>query len=57
MEALITALLSFAVIVLVIAAMSVGVIAGRSPIKGSCGGVAGGRCELCSGTGRCRKRD
>ena len=50
-----TALLSFIVIALVIAAMSIGVMFGRQPIKGSCGGIAGGRCELCSG-GTCRKR-
>ncbi|MDH3532851.1 MAG: ApbE family protein, partial [Gammaproteobacteria bacterium] len=38
----------------VIAAMSVGVMAGRKPIKGSCGGLNGGGCELCSG--ECRER-
>ena len=50
---LITMLLSFVVIAVVIAAMGVGVMAGRKPIKGSCGGLNGGGCELCSG--RCRK--
>ncbi len=44
-----TLLLSFAVIALVIAAMAIGVMAGRPPIKGSCGGLNGGGCELCSG--------
>ena len=38
---------------LVIAAMAVGVIAGRSPIKGSCGGMGAlgvdTACELCGG--------
>jgi len=50
---LITMLLSFVVIAVVIAAMGIGVMAGRKPIKGSCGGLNGGGCELCSG--RCRK--
>ena len=50
-----TVILSFVIMLAVIAAMSVGVISGRKPIKGSCGGVGGGRCELCSG-GECRKR-
>jgi len=38
---------------LVIAAMSVGVMAGRQPIKGSCGGIGAlgidQSCELCGG--------
>ncbi len=38
---------------LALLAMSVGVLFGREPIRGSCGGVAG-RCELCSGS--CEKR-
>jgi hypothetical protein len=36
--------------------MAIGVIAGRQPIKGSCGGVNGKGCELCSGSGRCKKK-
>jgi hypothetical protein len=40
---------SFVVILLVIAGMSVGVMNGRRAISGSCGGLNGGRCELCSG--------
>lgn len=39
--------ISFAVIVLAVVAMSIGVLAGRSPIRGSCGGV-GGCCGACS---------
>ena len=55
MEILVTLGLSFAVIGLVIVAMAVGVMAGREPIKGSCGGLNGGGCELCGGdTSRCR---
>jgi hypothetical protein len=53
MTMLVTSLLSFLVILAVIVAMGVGVMAGRSPIKGSCGGLNGGGCELCSG--KCRK--
>jgi hypothetical protein len=38
---------------LVIAAMAVGVIAGRSPIKGSCGGMGAlgvdAACDICGG--------
>lgn len=49
MEILVTLVLSFTVIGLVIAAMAVGVMAGREPIKGSCGGLNGGGCELCGG--------
>ncbi|MDA0681162.1 MAG: DUF539 domain-containing protein [Proteobacteria bacterium] len=45
----ITLLLSFAVIVAVIAAMSIGVMNGRPAIRGSCGGLNNGGCELCSG--------
>ncbi|MBT8088538.1 MAG: ApbE family protein [Gammaproteobacteria bacterium] len=51
-----TLLLSFIVILLVITGMSVGVLNGRRAISGSCGGVAGGGCELCSGSGKCRKK-
>ena len=51
-----TLLLSFVVILLVIAGMSIGVLNGRKAISGSCGGVAGGGCELCSGKGRCKNK-
>lgn len=46
-------LISMLVIGLVIAGMAVGVIAGRSPIKGSCGGMGAlgidTACEICGG--------
>jgi len=29
---------------------------GRKPISGSCGGLNGGKCELCSGSCRNRKK-
>ncbi len=51
-----TLLLSFIVILLVIAGMSVGVMNGRRAISGSCGGLNGGGCELCSGKGECRRK-
>ena len=53
MTLLATMIISFIVVAVVVAAMSIGVVAGRDPIKGSCGGLNSGRCELCSG--RCRK--
>lgn len=49
MTLLATMLASFAVILVVVAAMAVGVMNGRKPISGSCGGLNGGGCELCSG--------
>ncbi|HDY81477.1 MAG: hypothetical protein DRQ65_01255 [Gammaproteobacteria bacterium] len=46
-------LISLLVIGLVMAGMAVGVIAGRSPIKGSCGGMGtlgiDTACDLCGG--------
>lgn len=49
-----TLVLSFVVLLLVIAGMSVGVMNGRRAISGSCGGLNGGGCELCSGN--CKKK-
>ncbi len=47
---------SVVVIGLVMAAMAVGVLAGRAPIKGSCGGLGAlgidGACEICGGDPR-----
>jgi hypothetical protein len=37
----------------VIGAMAIGVVNGRKPISGSCGGLNGGGCELCSG--KCKR--
>ena len=49
-------LISMLVIGLVMAGMAVGVIAGRAPIKGSCGGMGAlgvdTTCELCGGDPR-----
>ena len=51
-----TLLLSFIIMLLVFAGMSIGVMNGRKPISGSCGGLNGGGCELCSGKGQCRNK-
>jgi hypothetical protein len=55
-------LLSLLVVGLVIAGMAIGVLLGRPPIKGSCGGLnavgVGGACELCGGDPqRCDEED
>jgi hypothetical protein len=46
-------LISLLVICLVMAAMAVGVISGRAPIKGSCGGMGAlgidTACDICGG--------
>ena len=54
MNLLLMILFSFCIFGAVIAAMSIGVMSGRKPIKGSCGGLNGGKCEICSGA-RCKK--
>lgn len=51
-------ILSVAVLGAVMAIMAVGVMMGRQPIKGSCGGMSAigmkGACDICGGdTGRC----
>ena len=46
-------LLTVVVVALVIAGMAIGVIAGRDPIKGSCGGMGAlgidQACDICGG--------
>ena len=49
MTLLATLLITFVVMLSVIAGMAIGVLNGRKPISGSCGGLNGGGCELCSG--------
>ena len=43
----------FVIMLLLVAAMAVGVIFGRAPIAGTCGGLnqmaGGGPCEICGG--------
>ena len=51
-------ILAFLLMVLIILAMSVGVIVTRKPIKGSCGGIAAlgmdTSCDICGGdTSKC----
>ena len=51
-------LLSFVILLAIVAAMSIGVMRGRKPISGSCGGLnnlgVGGACEICGGdTNKC----
>jgi hypothetical protein len=45
--------LTLIIVGLVIAGMAIGVILGRAPIKGSCGGLGAvgieGACEICGG--------
>ena len=55
MTLLTTLIITFAVLLATIAGMAVGVMNGRKPISGSCGGLNGGRCELCSGNGDCKR--
>jgi hypothetical protein len=50
MTFIVTAGFAFLLILLVIGGMAVGVMNGRKPISGSCGGLNGGSCELCSGS-------
>jgi hypothetical protein len=42
-------LVTFTILLAVIAGMAIGVMNGRKPISGSCGGLNNGGCELCSG--------
>ncbi len=55
MSVFVTILLTFAVMLAVIGAMAIGVMNGRAPISGSCGGLNGGKCELCTGKGNCKR--
>ncbi|MEE4278205.1 MAG: (Na+)-NQR maturation NqrM [Halieaceae bacterium] len=55
-------LLTFLIMGLIFAGMAIGAIAGRGPLKGSCGGLAAvgieGRCEICGDDpSRCEERD
>ncbi len=55
MNIAITVLLAFVIMLAVIAGMAIGVMNGRAPIAGSCGGLNGGKCELCTGKGNCKR--
>jgi len=43
---------TFIVFLVVTACLALGVLVGREPLRGSCGGSA---CANCRGTGQCRK--
>jgi hypothetical protein len=42
-----TLLLSFLMVLAAIGAMAIGVLVGHKKIRGSCGGIGSGACELC----------
>ena len=54
-----TFVIALLVFMAIVAAMAVGVIFGRAPIKGSCGGLGAvgidQECEICGGTPTVRK--
>ena len=57
-----TFLFTLGFLLLVVAAMAVGVIFANKPIKGSCGGIAalglGGDCDICGGdTNKCEEEN
>ena len=52
--------LIFVILLLIVAGMAIGVLRGRKPIAGTCGGLnnmgGGGTCELCGGdTQKCEE--
>ena len=56
---MVVVVLSVGIMLAVVAIMSVGVLLGREPIKGSCGGMSAlgmkTACDICGGTDRCEK--
>ncbi|MEL0637238.1 MULTISPECIES: (Na+)-NQR maturation NqrM [Marinomonas] len=57
---MLTIVLAFALMLLLVAAMAIGVIMGRKPIAGSCGGMSAlgmeVACDICGGDkGKCEK--
>jgi len=53
--------LAFLLMGLIMAGMAIGAIAGRGPLKGSCGGLSAvgieGRCDICGEDPSLRRRD
>jgi len=52
-------IITFAVLVLFLIFMSIGVLLGKDPIKGSCGGlgkIMGSKCDICGDRDKCEKR-
>ncbi|REG86499.1 (Na+)-NQR maturation NqrM [Marinomonas pollencensis] len=59
---MLTIVLAFALMLLLVAAMAVGVLMGRKPIAGSCGGMSAlgmeVACDICGGDkGKCEKEE
>jgi hypothetical protein len=57
---MLTIVLAFSLMLLLVAAMSVGVLMGRKPISGSCGGMSSlgmeVACDICGGDkGKCEE--
>lgn len=57
---MLTIVLAFSLMLLLVAAMAVGVLMGRKPISGSCGGMSSlgmeVACDICGGDkGKCEK--
>ncbi|ADZ91815.1 (Na+)-NQR maturation NqrM [Marinomonas mediterranea] len=57
---MLTIILAFVLMLLLVAAMAVGVLMGRKPISGSCGGMSAlgmeVACDICGGDkGKCEK--
>ncbi|MDC0662098.1 (Na+)-NQR maturation NqrM [Marinobacter sp. SS21] len=57
-----TFLLVFVIVGILLVAMSIGVILGRKPISGTCGGIGAlgidGACEICGGnTKKCKEEN
>lgn len=57
---MLTMILAFSLMLLLVAAMAVGVLMGRKPISGSCGGMSAlgmeVACDICGGDkGKCEK--
>jgi hypothetical protein len=53
---------TFVILLAVVAAMSIGVMRGRAPISGSCGGLnnlgVDGACEICGGNpAKCEQQE
>ncbi len=46
-----TMAITFLVILLAMAGLALGVVLGRAPLRGSCGGVGCGACERCPNRG------
>lgn len=54
--------LAFFILLLIVTGMAIGVMRGRQPISGSCGGLSNlgvdGACEICGGAPEhCERRD